>query len=461
MIKKFLATALAFILTGSMLTGCGNSSTDNASSSPESSAAASESSSPDVATEDVADTASPTEISGKITFWTASDKSNPNNFFHPWIEETIRLFEEKYPDCKVEPTYIASGEDYLTKITTEVAAGNAPDVFRTYLTGRLQPFVDGGKVLPIEHMLETYPETKSIMNPNALELATFNGQTYAIPLIASGEMFFYNKTIFKENNVEVPTTYEELLTLIDTLNGNGVTPCMLGISDPWPGTIPYMMVFNRLNGNDLYEKVILNKEADFTNEAFVKAGEYLQELVNKKMFNESIVAISQEEAQNKFIAGESAMIIDGSWAVPLYANAFGDDIGIFNFPDIEGGAGSSNDWLMNFDEGYAISSGTKNEAAAEAFLAFMFSPERQAAYAETGALIACQNVDFDTTKINSLTTDVLNAFEGASYSMIPWDNPLGTDVGAELNNATMAMIMGEDISKQLESLQEYAVDAWE
>ncbi len=459
--KKFLTTALALVLTGSMLTGCGNSSTDTTSSNFETNTDVSESTAPETNVQATSVAEPSTEISGKITFWTASDKSNPNNFFHPWIEETIRLFEEKYPDCEVEATYIASGEDYLTKITTEVAAGNAPDVFRTYLTGRLQPFVDGGKVLPIENLLETYPETKNIMNPNALELATFNDQTYAIPLIASGEMFFYNKAIFKENNVEIPTTYEELLALIDTLNGNGVTPCMLGISDPWPGTIPYMMLFNRLNGNDLYEKVILNKEADFTNEAFVKAGEYLQELVNRKMFNESIVAISQEEAQNKFIAGESAMIIDGSWSVPLYADALGEDVGIFNFPDIEGGVGSSNDWLMNFDEGYAISSGTKNQAAAEAFLAFMFSPERQAAYAETGALIACQNVDFDTTKINSLTTDVLDAFEGASYSMIPWDNPLGTDVGAELNNATMAMIMGEDVSEQLERLQEYAVDAWE
>lgn len=459
--KKFLTTALALVLTGSMLTGCGNSSTDTTSSNFETNTDVSESTAPETNVQATSVAEPSTEISGKITFWTASDKSNPNNFFHPWIEETIRLFEEKYPDCEVEATYIASGEDYLTKITTEVAAGNAPDVFRTYLTGRLQPFVDGGKVLPIENLLETYPETKNIMNPNALELATFNDQTYAIPLIASGEMFFYNKAIFKENNVEIPTTYEELLALIDTLNGNGVTPCMLGISDPWPGTIPYMMLFNRLNGNDLYEKVILNKEADFTNEAFVKAGEYLQELVNRKMFNESIVAISQEEAQNKFIAGESAMIIDGSWSVPLYADALGEDVGIFNFPDIEGGVGSSNDWLMNFDEGYAISSGTKNQAAAEAFLAFMFSPERQASYAETGALIACQNVDFDTTKINSLTTDVLDAFEGASYSMIPWDNPLGTDVGAELNNATMAMIMGEDVSEQLERLQEYAVDAWE
>ena len=163
------------------------------------------------------------------------------------------------------------------------------------------------------------------------------------------------------------------------------------------------MIFNRLNGNELYEKVVLNKEADFANDAFVNAGKYLQEIVNRNMFNESIVAISQEEAGNKFKAGESAMIIDGSWSVPGYAETLGEDVGIFNFPEIEGGTGSSDDWLMNFDEGFAISSGTKNQPVAEAFLAFIFSPERQAAYAETGALIACKNVNYDTSKTVSYT----------------------------------------------------------
>ncbi len=455
--KKIAAAALVITLGLSMLAGCGQKAAEEPA--VKQTAQESEAVTEEGDGEKKTETAN-SELSGKITFWTTGDKSNTNDHTYPWMEENIRLFEEKYPGCEVEATFITSGEDYLTKITTEVAAGNAPDVFRTYLTGRLQPFVDGGKVLPIEHMLDTYPETKAIMNDKALALSTFDGKAYAIPLIASGEMFFYNKKIFKECNAEVPETYEELLALADLFNEKGVTPCMLGISDPWPGTIPYMMIFNRLNGNELYEKVVLNKEADFADEAFVNAGQYLQDMVNRNMFNESIVAISQEEAGNKFKAGESAMIIDGSWSVPGFAETLGDDVGIFNLPAIEGGKGSANDWLMNFDEGFAISSGTKNQPVAEAFLAFIFSPERQAAYAETGALIACKNVDYDTSKISPLTTEVMNAFEGAAYSIIPWDNPLGTDVGQELNNTTQAIITGGDPGKEFGKLQEYAEDAW-
>lgn len=401
------------------------------------------------------------EISGTITFWTSADLSLEEDHTVQWILDTVELFQEKYPNVTVEPTYVSSGEEYLTKITTEVAAGNAPDVFRTYLTGRLEPFVQGGQMLPLEHLFETYPETAGIMNPNGLELATFDDQVYAIPLIASGEMFFYNKQIFADNGLEVPKTYDDLLNIIEVLKGNEIIPCYMGISDPWPGTIPYMMLFNRMNGNDLYESVILGKEADFTNEAFIKTGEALQDLVNTGMFNDTIAAITQEEAQVKFYSGESAMIIDGSWAVPTYTSHMGDNVGIFNFPDMENEIGNSNHWLMNFDEGYGISSKTQNQDAAEAFLAFMYSPERQAAFAETGAIIGCQNVEYDTSLVPELTSEVVEAFAGAEYSIIPWDNPLGTDVGAELNNATMSIITGGDVTEAFENLQYYAEDAWE
>lgn len=466
MMKKKIAAILtcALVLTG--IAGCGNSGNDAQPDTPAESTTEQETEVEDTESADNGETESGSEaapedeLSGTLVFWGGGDLSNETDLTTKWVKETVDMFAEMHPNLKVEQTY-APGDEYLTKITTEIAAGNAPDVFQTWLSGRLEPFVTAGQVMPIEHMLETYPETAALMNEKGLNLATFDGKKYAIPLVASGEMIFYNKKIFEENGIEVPKNYDELLSIVETLKGNGITPCNLGISDPWPGTIPYMMIFNRLNGNDLYESVVLNKEADFANEGFVNAGKELQELVNAGMFNETIAAISQEEAQQKFMAGESAMIIDGSWAAPNYIAMLGEDVGIFNFPDMEGGKGSSNDWLMNFDNAYAISSQTQNVEAAEALLAFMFSEERQAAYAEIGAIIACQNVNYDKSKVPSLTRDISEAFENAAYSIIPWDNPLGTDVGAELNNTTRTIITGGDPQEAFEALQDYALDAWE
>lgn len=282
MMKKKIAAILTCAMVLAGIAGCGNSAGGEQSDVPLESKTEDEQKTETENKEnaDSGETAAASEasdggeLSGTLVFWSGGDLSNETDLTTKWIKETVDMFAEMHPNLKVEQTYVPGG-DYLTKITTEIAADNAPDVFQTWLSGRLEPFVTAGQVMPIEHMLESYPGTAAIMNEKGLNLGTFDGKKYAIPLVASGEMVFYNKKIFEENGISVPQTYDELLEIVDTLKGKGITPCNLGISDPWPGTIPYMMIFNRLNGNDLYESVVLNKEADFANEGFVNAGNKL------------------------------------------------------------------------------------------------------------------------------------------------------------------------------------------
>lgn len=399
-------------------------------------------------------------ISGNITFWSLGTPDDPTNMVYPWMMENIELFEEKYPECSVEVTWVSNGDDYLTKLSTILASGEAPDVFRTYVNGRLEPYVTAGKVLPIDHLLETYPEVANIMNENALASSTFVGKVYAIPLQASAEAIFYNKELFEKCGVEIPTTYEELLDAIDTFNENGITPFVAGISDPWPGAIPYMMIYDRLNGPEAYEDAIVNRGESFGDQSFVEAGEIYKEMLSHDMYNDTLTSLSDEEARVKFANGEAAMKFCGTWSVSLFAEEMGDNVGVFNFPEIEGGKGSSSDWILSYDEAYAISSETDNQAAAEAFLAFIFSEERQAAYAEGGNIIACKNVKYDESKLSTLAVDCMNAMENAEYGIFPWDVMLGTDVGAELNNATLQIIMGDDPEEIFRNLHDYAMDAW-
>ncbi len=463
--KKFVSILLTISMAAALLSGCGSQGADPGKDEAESKESAQEESADREAEEkaqgrDTEETGGAGEISGTITFWGLGTPDDPTNFVYPWMLENIKLFEEKYPDCKVEATWVANGDDYLTKLSTILASGEAPDVFRTYVNGRLEPYVTAGKVLPIDHLLETYPETASIMNENALASATFDGKAYAIPLQASSQGIFYNKKIFKECNVEVPTTYEELLAAIDTFNEKGITPFVAGISDPWPGTIPYELIYDRLNGVEAYEEAILNKGESFGDESFVKAGEIYKEMLEHGMYNEDLVSISDEEARVKFSNGEAAMKLCGTYAVALYGEALGEDAGIFNFPDIEGGKGSSNNWILSYNEAYAISSETKNQAAAEAFVAFIYSQDRQAAYAECGDLIACKNVKYDESKLSALAVECLQYMAGADYAILPWDVMLGTDVGAELNNTTLQIIRGGDPAKAFGELHDYAMDSW-
>ena len=53
----------------------------------------------------------------------------------------------------------------------------------------------------------------------------------------------YNKQVFKDNNLEVPTTWDEFISVCDTLKGNDITPIAFGNSQNWY-TMWYVGQFN-------------------------------------------------------------------------------------------------------------------------------------------------------------------------------------------------------------------------
>ena len=68
----------------------------------------------------------------------------------------------------------------------------------------------------------------------APELSTYNGKSYGFVFEASNgfRAMVYNKTVFEENGIEVPTTTEEMYAAADKLKAAGVTPFVLA-SDNW------------------------------------------------------------------------------------------------------------------------------------------------------------------------------------------------------------------------------------
>ena len=44
--------------------------------------------------------------------------------------------------------------------------------------------------------------------------------------------------------------------------------------------------------------------------------------------------------------------------------------------------------------------------------------------------------------------------------IIPWDNPLGTNLGKELNNTTQSVLAGNDAAEAFAKLQKAAESEW-
>lgn len=450
--KKLLALMVAAATALTTLAGC-------AAGSPSSSAA------PDAPASVSAEASEPESGLDSepvtLTFWYSANESDPTDYWGVWQRENIELFQKLHPNITIEPTVISDSTQYLTKITAEIAAGNAPDVFQAWLFGRLTPFVEAGRIEPLDDLLAENAEMNEIVPETSRVPGSVDGKVYALPCLSSGEVVYYNKAIFAENGWDIPETYEELEAIAAQCLEKGLTPIGLGNDCVWLGSVSYTMLFQRMFGTELYNKVLVEQQPLFDSPEFAEAGQALAIMVEQGFFTPNANAVKPEEAQASFKEGGTAMYIDGTWRSASFYEALGDDLGFFNFPDMEGGQGSRSVWIKSFDGGLAISADSPNKEAAKAFYAFMFSRERQKAYGEYGALLATADIELDPDKVTPLMMELNQALASTTESYGIWDNLLGTNLGAEFNKTTQAIIGGKDPAELFATLNKNAQLEWE
>ncbi len=80
--------------------------------------------------------------------------------------------------------------------------------------------------------------------------------------------------------------------------------------------------------------------------------------------------------------------------------------------------------------------------------------------AEAGTLVTTRNLGIDETKLPQITVALMKAMGGASYGVIPWDNPLGVNMGKEINLATQAVLSGENPTDVFTKLQAVSMNEW-
>lgn len=454
--KKILAILLCLTFVFTLIaSGCGSKGTE--AGKPDASTAKSGESAAKPEESSTAKAAEP----ATIRYWDTVNDADPNDYMNKWVKENIELFQQQNANIKIEFTNTSNGDQYLNKISTEMAANNVPDIFMCWVAGRLEPFVKAGRLLPMNDIIDNSASLTEVINPGNLSTTTFDGKVYAVPTELAGEIVYYNKALFKKHNLEVPKTWDELLNCIKVFKDNGIVPLALANKDPWTGTIPYMAIFDRLNGPEEYKKTAFDKQLVFDSEAYSKSAEYLVQLVKAGAFIENFNSLDGNEGMTMFKNGKAAMKFNGTWEMPEYIKTLGDDLGVFNWVDMPDGKGSSaDDWLLVQNRAYAIGSNTKVKDATAKFLEFMFSKERQKVLAEAGFIIASRNIPFDESKLHPAAAQVAKSLASAKNPILIWDVMLGQNIGKELNLATQAILGGADIKSTLDKLNKVAKAEW-
>lgn len=112
-----------------------------------------------------------------------------------------------------------------------------------------------------------------------------DGKLYGLPRNTDVAGFYYNQKMFEDNGWEVPTTYDELLTLAGEIKDKDIVPLAMDGGDGWPMAVYLSDILFKLTGSD-YSDVVSNaiSTGDFSDENLKKATELLKESADAGLF---------------------------------------------------------------------------------------------------------------------------------------------------------------------------------
>jgi multiple sugar transport system substrate-binding protein len=135
-----------------------------------------------------------------------------------YFEQAFTDFREQHPEIDFRVLHITG--NYEDKIKIMFAGKVAPDVIFMYPTA-LPAWVELNALAPLDDLMAADGKvTKDDYFRAGVETFSWNGKTYGLPKDASAEIVFYNKAMFIERGVPLPTadwTWDDYLAAAQKL----------------------------------------------------------------------------------------------------------------------------------------------------------------------------------------------------------------------------------------------------
>ncbi|MDD3338390.1 MAG: extracellular solute-binding protein [Lachnospiraceae bacterium] len=339
--KKVIATLLAVSMMGSLLAGCGISTGSENSSSD------AKTETTDESTDDSAEAEKTTDESEDITKLTdesMKDREEINLWFwgaEPYAQEAMKsILVDKYNASQDKYQLVVEFRPTVdSDMTTALAANQGPDVVYGSGPSFVMPLVQAEKLEPLDTYAEQYGWKDKILEPY-YESGTVDGKLYSLTNGVSTMGVFYNKKVLEDNGWAVPTTMEELESVMDQAMAKGLYGSVTGNKGWQPVNENYGSLFlTHIAGPETMYKVLTGEESwvnDDVKAAITKSKEwwdkgYLagEDYVNLN-FSDSLQLLADEKSP--FFIGPS---IAFQWAASYFTDDKAENIAFIPFPSTE------------------------------------------------------------------------------------------------------------------------------
>jgi raffinose/stachyose/melibiose transport system substrate-binding protein len=213
----------------------------------------------------------------------------------------------------------AAGNDLRTKLTTDMASDNMPDIFYYWTRSSLRPFIDNNMLLDISKYFEKSTKVKreDFSATDFLAVNLDGGETaYGIPCGGSTQLLACNKDLFDQYGLSYPTTYEELLEVGEVFKENGIIPIACGSAHGDIGYFLWSSILYQYASVEEVNQMISEPDAFASCDGAIKASEYISEMAEKGMFPADTVASGDFDGTLAlFNAEQAGMLVATCWKI--------------------------------------------------------------------------------------------------------------------------------------------------
>ncbi len=373
----------------------------------------------------------------------------------------IAEWESAHPDITLSQNVLANA-DYKTQIATLAGANDLPDVF--LLQGmNTKTWAEQGLIMDMSDIIKASPYAAKYDN-SLFYPFTADGKIYGLPALTGGTcaVVVYDSKAWADAGFDkFPETWDDVIKAKDYFSASGIDTVAFGNGGKWQANSNFLStVGDRFTGSDWTHSLIEKTGAAFTDQPFIDALKFTQDIFASGVFNADFNAITNEDAREYYISGDAAAFIGGNWDVS-YIQATLKDTDLYDttkfavIPQPEGATASTN--THNIGLGYAVAINAKlandpEKLAAAIDLAYEITGPAFAEYVAAnyalGGLTKVEGVDL--SKFDQFTQDFYNfsyvdnkpcEIYDSYISSAVWD-VFNTDVQSMLNGA----ISPEDVA---------------
>ena len=286
-----------------------------------------------------------------------------------WQDKIIPAFEAKNPDIKVK-FQPSAPKEYDAALRAKLDGGTAGDLITCRPFDAALQLFQNGKLESLTGM----PELQNFPDFALAAWSTDDGSaTFCMPMASVIHGFMYNKDIFKELGLEVPTTEAEFFAVLDKIKENGsYIPMAMGTVDQWEAaTMGYTNIGPAYWKGEEGRKALVEGSAKLTDPAYVEPFEVIARW--KPYLGDGFEAQTYPDSQNLFTLGRAAVYPTGSWEISPFGKDATFEMGAFK-PPVKN-AGDKCYISDHVDIGMGINAASPNKEAAKKFVEWVGSPE--------------------------------------------------------------------------------------